>query len=47
MARGLSVPGDVHTVYEDVCASCGKTKPVSSASDWRKAGERIHPDVWD
>lgn len=47
MATGRHVPGDVHTIYEGVCANCGQTRPVSSASDWRLPGERVHPEAWD
>ena len=44
---GLMVPGDVHTIYMAVCANCEMLKPVSSASDWRKPGERVPPEAWD
>lgn len=47
MARGLRVPGDIHTVSEGVCANCGAEGPVSSASDWHRPGERVHPEAWD
>jgi len=46
-ARGLMVPGSVHTVSMGRCANCDRDKPVSPASDWRRPGERIHPEEWD
>jgi hypothetical protein len=45
--RGLRVPGDIHTVYEGECANCGETRTVSSASDWRRPGERVYLAEWD
>lgn len=47
MARGLRVPGDIHTVWEGECANCGEAKPVSPASDWRKPGETVPSEAWD
>ncbi len=38
---------DIFTVYEGECANCGLVKTISSASDWRKPGERVHPEAWD
>lgn len=46
-AKGLIVPGEVHTVRMGVCANCHHRKPVSSALDWRKPGEHVHPDAMD
>lgn len=37
-ARGLRVPGEVHSVWEGVCANCGAVGEVSPASDWRPPG---------
>ena len=37
-ARGLRVPGDVHTVHEGVCANCGAVTAVSTSSDWQPVG---------
>lgn len=46
-ARGLRVPGAIHTVWDGECANCGTVGPVAPASDWRKPGERVHPDALD
>jgi hypothetical protein len=46
-ARGLVVPGDVHTIWQGVCANCGQDKPVAPASDWRRPNERVPPEAWD
>ncbi len=46
-AKGLIVPGDIHTVYQGICANCGHDKPISSAWDWRKPGERFPSAAWD
>lgn len=46
LARGLHVPGDIHTIWEGVCANCGETKAVAPASDWRKPGAP-EPHFWD
>lgn len=42
-ARGLVVPGEVHTVWTDRCANCGEERLVSAASDWRPPGEKQQP----
>ena len=46
-ARGLVVPGDVHTIWQGECANCGEIGPVSPAGDWRKPDERFHSWAWD
>jgi hypothetical protein len=46
-ARGLRVPGDVHTVWEGVCANCGAVTAVAPASDWRPVGTRHDPRTMD
>jgi hypothetical protein len=38
MARGLEVPGGVHTIHGGTCANCGTEGPVSPADDWRPKG---------
>lgn len=46
--RGLVVPGDMHTCWQDTCANCGRTDAACSpASDWRLPGVRVHPDAMD
>ena len=47
LARGLRVPGDIHTVSHGKCANCGAEGPVSPASDWRRPGERVPAEAWD
>ena len=47
IAKRLVVPGGVHTIYMGICANCQKHRPVSSALDWRRPTERVHPDAMD
>lgn len=46
-ARGLRVPGDVHTVWQGRCANCGRETAVAPAEDWRRPGERVPLAAWD
>ena len=46
-SKGYIPLTDIFTVYEGVCLNCNETKTVSSASDWRKPGERVHAEAWD
>jgi hypothetical protein len=46
-ARGLRVPGDVHTIWRGICANCEREADVSPASDWRNPGAYVPPEAWD
>lgn len=46
-ARGLEVPGEIHTVWEGACANCEKVGFVAPASDWRRPGAPLDHRLMD